>query len=111
MHKAPWARDGEENFTAIEAALAERRYTVFHGHVHAYQYRERHGRDYIQLATTGGIQFPERGRSMDHVTLVTVDDSGVDIVNLLMAGILDKTGRVPLNRDGVCFESSLCGPS
>jgi len=30
--------------------------------------------------------------SIDHVTLVTVDDQGVDIAKLLMSGILDKTG-------------------
>ncbi len=108
MHKAPWERD-EENFSAIESALTDRPYTVFHGHVHAYQYLKRHGRDYIQLATTGGVQFPERGRSMDHVTLVTVGESGIDIANLLMSGILDKTGHIPLDSDGVCFEVAVCG--
>ena len=36
--------------------------------------------------------FPEmRGRSVDHLMLVTVDDAGVTIANLLMNGILDKT--------------------
>ena len=109
MHKPAWERDGEENFAAVEAALADRPYTVFHGHVHAYGYAERNGRDYIRLATTGGVQFPDRGRSMDHVTLVTVSDQGVDIANLLMAGILDKTGRIPLEGDDVCFEAALCG--
>lgn len=39
------------------------------------------------------------GRSMDHVTLVTVGEDGVDIANLLMSGILDKTGHVPLDGD------------
>ena len=67
------------------------------------------GRDYIQLATTGGTQFPERGRSADHVTLVTVDDDGVDIANLLMEGILDKQGHVPLSGDTICFEAAVCG--
>ena len=109
MHKAPWEREDGEGFLAIEAAMADRPYTVFHGHVHAYKYLERNGRDYIQLATTGGVQFPDRGRSADHVTLVTVDDDGVDIANLLMRGILDKTGHVPLNGDTVCFEAAVCG--
>ena len=72
------------------------------------QYVERNGRDYIQLATTGGEQFPEYGRSMDHVTLVTVSDDGVDVANLLMEGILDKTGHVPLGGDEVCFEKRVC---
>ena len=62
-----------------------------------------------KIATTGGVQLPETGRSVDHVTLVTVDDDGVDIANLLLSGILDKTGRVPLNGDEVCFEVAVCG--
>lgn len=109
MHKAAWERPDEQNFAAIEAALAGRPYTVFHGHVHGYAYQQRHGQDYIRLATTGGVQLPGRGRSVDHVTLVTVDDHGVDIANLLMAGILDKTGQIPLGGDGLCFEAAACG--
>jgi predicted phosphodiesterase len=108
MHKAPWLREDLTAFTAIEGALEDRPYTVFHGHVHAYQHEQRKGRDYIRLATTGGVQLPENGRSMDHVTMVTVDNDGVDIANLLMEGILDKTGRIPLNGDDVCFESTRC---
>ena len=108
MHKAPWLRDDTNTFTAIEDALAGRPYTVFHGHVHAYQHQQRNGRDYIRLATTGGVQLPDNGRSMDHVTLVTVDDAGVSIANVLLEGILDKTGHLPLNGDELCFESTKC---
>jgi hypothetical protein len=108
MHKAPWEREDEVNFVAIEQALTDRPYTVFNGHIHAYKYIERHGRDYIRLATTGGVWFPDRGPAMDHVTLVTVDDQGVDIANLLMSSILDKTGHIPLDGDNVCFELAKC---
>jgi len=108
MHKAPWLREDLVTFTAIEDALAGRPYTVFHGHVHAYRYEQRRGRDYIQLATTGGVQLPENGRSVDHVTLVTVNGGAVDIANLLLEGILDRTGNVPLNGDELCFESIRC---
>jgi hypothetical protein len=109
MHKPAWAKEGETTFAAIEAALADRPYTVFSGHRQVYAYEERHGRDYIGLATTGGEQYPEYGRSMDHVTLVTVDETGADIANLLLPGILDKTGRVPLDGDAMCFEKAVCG--
>ena len=109
MHKAPWLREDLIAFTAVENALADRSYTVFHGHEHAYGYAERRGRDYIRLAPTGGGQVPERGRSMDQIVLVTVDDNGVDIANLLMEGILDKTGHIPLGGDDVCFELAICG--
>jgi hypothetical protein len=108
MHKPAWKKDGESTFAAIEAALANRPYTVFYGHEQAYGYEERLGRDYIRLATTGGEQYPEYGRSMDHVTLVTIDDTGVDIANLLLSGILDKTGRIPLDGDKICFEQAAC---
>jgi hypothetical protein len=109
IHKPAWQRASETGFGKIEAALADRPYTIFFGHRHVYSYEERHGRDYIGLATTGGEQLPEYGRSMDHVTLVTVGEDGVDIANLLMSGILDKTGHVPLDGDAVCFEQSVCG--
>jgi predicted phosphodiesterase len=111
MHKAPWLREDMTTFTAIENALADRPYTVFHGHVHAYEHQVRNGRDYIRLATTGGVQLPENGRSVDHVTLVTVDDDGVSIANVLLEGILDKTGSIPLNGGELCFESTKCEPA
>lgn len=109
MHKAAWKREDMQTFGSIEEALRDRPYTVFNGHKHAYEHELRHGRDYIRLATTGGVQLPANGRSMDHVALVTVSSGGVDIANLLMAGILDKTGHIPLGGDKVCFESTACG--
>lgn len=54
MHKAPWEKE-TQNFVSIEKALSNRPYTVFNGHVHVYEHEERFGRDYIRLATTGGI--------------------------------------------------------
>ena len=55
------------------------------------------------------MQFPERGPSMDHVTMVTVTGDSVDIAHLRMDGILDKTGRIPLGGNEVCFEAAVCG--
>ena len=109
MHKPAWEKEGETTFAAMETALAERPYTVFYGHTHIFGYLERHGRDYINLATTGGAFFPEGRRStdqrsMDQVVLVTVDDDEVSIANLLMEGILDKTGKIPLNGEELDFE-------
>lgn len=111
MHKPAWTNLEDENFSAIETALTDRPYTVFNGHNHAYVYLERHGRDYVQLATTGGSQFLGDARSMDQIALVTVDDDGVHIANLLLSGILDKTGKIPLDGDDVCFEMAKCGES
>ena len=108
MHKAPWERAEETKFAAIEDALSDRPYTFFNGHIHAYEHIERLGRDYIRLATTGGEHFPDLAMSLDHVTLVTVDNHGVDIANLKMSGIFDKTGHIPLDGDEVCFEMARC---
>ena len=108
MHKAPWKRKDMTTFVAIEEALEDRPYTVFNGHVQAYAYEARHGRDYIRLATTGGFHNSREGRAMDHVVLVTVSERGVDIANLLMEGILDKTGHIPLEGDNVCFDPEAC---
>jgi len=107
VHKAPWKKE-DPNFLRIETALENQPYTVFNGHVHAYDYEKRKGRDYIRLATTGGVQLPEKGRSMDHLTFVNVDQEGVTIANLLMAGILDKKGNIPKNGNDLCFEKTTC---
>jgi hypothetical protein len=109
MHKPAWERPGEENFSTVEAALTGRPYTVFYGHVHAYLHQQRHGRDYIRLATTGGVQNINKDMAIDHVTLVTVSDDGVDIANIRMSGIFNKTGKIPLNGEELCFEITKCG--
>lgn len=109
MHKPAWERPGEENFSMVEAALEGQPYTVFYGHVHSYLHEVRHGRDYIRLGTTGGVQNPNKAMAIDHVSLVTVSAEGVDIANLRMSGIFDKTGKIPLNGEELCFEVAVCG--
>jgi len=109
LHKPAWERPEEENFATVESALADRPYTVFYGHVHSYQYEQRHGHDYIRLATTGGVQNRQAETAFDQVVLVTVADDGVDIANLRLDGILDKTGQIPAGGDSLCFEAAACG--
>lgn len=109
LHKPAWFKEGEQNFLAIEDALSGRDYTVFNGHNHDYVYRSRKGRDYIQLGTTGGVQLAGKQKAVDHLTLVTVSGSGVDIANLEMAGIFDKTGKIPLDGERLCFVA--CAPN
>ena len=104
MHKPAWERPDEENFSRIEAALSERPYTVFYGHVHSYLHEQRLGRDYIRLGTTGGSHAPRNPAAIDHVTLVTVSDDGEDIANIRMSGIFDKSGEIPLNGESICLE-------
>lgn len=108
MHKAPWKNGDMRSWNLIEQYLADRPYTVFHGHRHAYQLEQRNGRDYIRLATTGGDFQPENGLAVDQVVWVTVDGNGAHIANLQMSGILDKTGRLPLGGDNICLEIKDC---
>lgn len=109
MHKPAWEKTGKENFATVEAALSDRPYTVFYGHEHAYLHETRHGRDYIRLGTTGGVQNVKKDMAIDHVTLVTVSEGGVDIANLRMSGIFGKDGKIPLDGEEKCFDVRDCG--
>ncbi|MFT4769967.1 MAG: 3',5'-cyclic AMP phosphodiesterase CpdA [Glaciecola sp.] len=108
MHKAPWTNNDMPTWQAIEDALGEQAFTVFHGHRHSYRHTVRNGRDYIRLATTGGVFLPDSGSSMDHLVWVTVDKSGAYIANLKMSGILDKSGKRPLNGEDLCLNPEDC---
>lgn len=75
----------------VEALLADRPHTVFSGHIHHYvQYQRNGGRQYYALATTGGGS-QLRGRpygEFDHVTWLTMEHDGPQVVNLMLDGIL-----------------------
>ena len=83
-------------------------YTVFNGHEHFYEYRERFGRDYIQLATTSGEQFPDKGFSEDHVMLISVRGDEVELVNLMLEGIRDREAAYPDTDKEPCFATARC---
>ena len=98
MHSpAWWSASGFEQdpgkFVEIEALLKDRDYTVFAAHTHKYNYTRRNGRDYITTAMTGAMNVPRLG-AIDHVVWVTMTKDGPKIANLLLNGILDKTGPV-----------------
>jgi hypothetical protein len=108
MHKPVWQNTGNGSLEKIETALKGRSYTVFNGHLHDYSYTKRNNSDYIMMATTGGGQNPKSSNSFDHVTLVTMSSEGPSIINLRLDGMLDKTGKIPLGGDTVCFQASKC---
>jgi hypothetical protein len=108
MHKPVWQNMGIGSLEKIEASLKGRNYTVFNGHLHDYSYTKRNDRDYIMMGTTGGGQNAKSNNSFDHVTLVTMSSDGPSIINLRLDGMLDKTGKIPLNGDTVCFQASRC---
>ena len=106
MHKPVWKAEGEGNLSRIEQALYNKKYTVFNGHVHRYSHALRNDSDYITLGTTGGSQTFDD--AFDHITLVSFDGGAPAIANIRMDGILDKTGRIPLGGDTLCFQASKC---
>ncbi len=87
MHKPAWEYDSPA-FTRIEQLLADRPYTVIAGHEHYFNYSRRSDRDYITMATTGGIWLTEGGGSFDHIAWVTMTDQGPLITNIALCGLL-----------------------
>ncbi len=93
-HQPVWAYNGEiRGWPEIEQALAQRDYTAFAGHMHTYAHRSGlNKQDHITLGSTGGGSLL-RGKiygEFDHVTWVSMLDSGPRIANLSLEGIDDK---------------------
>jgi hypothetical protein len=91
LHRPMWANGNldKNGWLDVEKALAGRPYTVFCGHEHTYQKYERNGRNYYQLATTGGgsrmrgVRYGE----FDHVVWVTMKKTGPVLANVLLDGV------------------------
>ncbi|HEU5074961.1 MAG TPA: metallophosphoesterase, partial [Polyangiaceae bacterium] len=98
VEASPWA--------PLEAALGQRRYTVFAGHHHRYVKRELNSRKYFTLATTGGgsaLRGPAYGE-FDHVVWVTMTRDGPKLANLMLDGIQDEGVRTDALRN---FQNSV----
>lgn len=91
MHKPAWQYDSDE-FRQIEEMLRDREYTVIAGHEHYYMYTSRHGRDYIDMGTTGGVWLRDGPGRLDHIAWVTMTDSGPLFANIELDGLSDKQG-------------------
>jgi hypothetical protein len=99
LHKPIWAASdvAKTGWLSIEKALAGRPYTVFAGHIHRYQKYVRQGRDYYQLATTGGgskMRGPAYGE-FDHIAWVTMKKSGPVLANILLDAVLPDDLKTP----------------
>jgi len=107
MHKPVWKDENESNFKKIEQALGGDKYTVFNGHVHGYEYNQRLGRDYIQLATTGGEMIKSTAKNMDHIMWVSLADEP-SYLNIKLNGMLDKAGHAHAGGDELCLQDDGC---
>jgi 3',5'-cyclic AMP phosphodiesterase CpdA len=93
MHIPAWQGDGHPALDRLYAALGDRPFTAFAGHIHNYQRRVVRGRDHIRLGPTGGawVLGGDEG-NFDHVTLVRMTPSGPRIANVLLDGVLGVDG-------------------
>jgi 3',5'-cyclic AMP phosphodiesterase CpdA len=93
MHIPAWQGDGHPALDRLYAALGERAYTMFAGHIHNYQRRILRNHDHIRLGPTGGawVIGGDQG-NFDHVTLVRMTPSGPRIANLVLDGVLGADG-------------------
>ncbi len=103
MHKPLWTAPdvAKSGLPRLEKALADRPYTVFVGHVHRFQKFVRKGRDYYQLATTGGgskMRGVEEGE-FDHFVWVTMKKDGPVLANILLDGVLPDNLQQPLTNE------------
>ena len=103
VHRPLWtAPDLVKNgWEAVEKALASRPYTVFAGHIHRFRKYVRQGRNYYQLATTGGgsrmrgVRYGE----FDQIAWVTMKKDGPVIANILLDGVYDADMTKPVSEE------------
>jgi predicted phosphodiesterase len=92
MHRPLWSYGDAAGYEGIEAALKGRKYTLFSGHHHNYQYQVKNGMDHYVLATTGGGSYmrgPEVGE-FDHISWITMKKEGPKVAHLNLDAIYDK---------------------
>ena len=81
LHRPLWLQK-HSGWEEIEAALGSRPYTVFAGHYHNLTLHTRNDRRYFVLGATGGgftAQAVREYGAFDHYSLVTVDNTDVNI--------------------------------
>jgi hypothetical protein len=99
----------------ITSLLGDRPYITFGGNSHEYVYYNRGGREYINVATVGGMSRMRgvRHGELDHFLWVTMRDDGPRLANLTLDGILPKTLRTESSAkrtDELLRESPLSTP-
>jgi hypothetical protein len=103
IHKPLWSQTNvaKTGWLDVEKLLGERKYSVFAGHIHRYLRFTRNGRNYYQLATTGGAS-KMRGLpygEVDHIAWVTMKKDGPVIANLMLDGIYTEEMKKPLTEE------------
>ena len=96
MHQPLFQGKQLENWQALESLLKSRPYTVFAGHTHVFEKSIRNDNAYYLLSTTGGVGEGIDGEPLgvdqcqfDHITWVTMTETGPEVANILLEGVLD----------------------
>lgn len=94
MHQPDWDNPGEQKaLKAVEEMLQDRPYTYIAGHLHYYDYKERHGRDYITMGPAGASWHKDGPGNIDHFLWITMKKEGPEIAKITLDGIYDRQGR------------------
>lgn len=97
LHKPAW-KMATPAFAKVQRMLGDRPYTVFAGHTHYFSHDRLDGRDFINMATTGGIVHELGKGNMDHAMLVTLMPTGPVYANTRLNGLMDVTGETGQSR-------------
>ena len=92
LHQPLWIQGDPKMWPQVEEILEDRDHTVFAGHYHRYEKRDRNNGKYVMLATTGGgsrLRGSDFGE-FDHVAWVTMTEAGPVMANLWLQGIWDE---------------------
>jgi len=94
MHEPAWEKS-TGNFKEIAKLLKGRNHTFFAGHLHYYDYDKIDGVEHITMGPTGASFHHEGPGNVDHVTWVTMTESGPQIANIALKGLFDRKGLDP----------------
>jgi len=93
-HEPAW-ENPSESFKSIQALLKDRSFTWFAGHLHYYDYDNIDGKEYITMGPTGASFHHDGPGNVDHITWVTMTESGPQIGNIALKGVFDRKGLDP----------------
>lgn len=93
MHQPLWLNPASKNWFKVEKLLANRKHSVFTGHLHQYALHEKNNSDYFVVSTMGGTS-ALRGKAygeFDHFIYVSMTPEGPVYANVLLDGVEDKS--------------------
>jgi len=94
MHEPVWEKPSG-NFKEIVKLLKGRKHTFFAGHLHYYDYDNIDGVEHITMGPAGASFHHEGPGNVDHITWVTMTESGLQIGNIALKGVFDREGLDP----------------